>query len=77
MFEIELIIFVKMDLPSNILYAVKPKEITKSLKIYKKMVDMKFISTLVYYFGLVNGISTFVGYLKPKLFSMKNSNGTI
>ena len=31
-------------------------------------------------FGLVslfNGISTFLGYLMPKLFSKKNSNGTI
>ena len=31
-------------------------------------------------FGLVslfNGISTFVGYLMPKLFSLKNSSGTI
>ena len=31
-------------------------------------------------FGLVslfNGISTFVGYLMPKLFSEKNSSGTI
>ena len=31
-------------------------------------------------FGLVslfNGISTFVGYLMPKLFSQKNSSGTI
>ena len=31
-------------------------------------------------FGLVslfNGLSTFVGYLMPKLFSAKNSSGTI
>ena len=31
-------------------------------------------------FGLVslfNGISTFIGYLMPKLFSKKNSSGTI
>ena len=36
--------------------------------------------TLVDCFGLVslfNGISTFVGYLMPKLFSLKNSSGTI
>ena len=25
----------------------------------------------------LNGISTFVGYLMPKLFSLKNNNGTI
>ena len=35
-----------------------------------------------WYIGLVwflcfNGISTFVGYLMPKLFSSKNSSGTI
>ena len=32
------------------------------------------------WFGLVslfNGISTFVGYLMPTLFSLKNSSGTI
>ena len=32
------------------------------------------------WFGLVslfNGISTFVGYLMPKLFPKKNSSGTI
>ena len=39
-------------------------------------------SSLTYqnFFGLVslfNGISTFVGYLMPKLFSEKNSSGTI
>ena len=27
--------------------------------------------------SLFNGISTFVGYLMPKLFSEKNSSGTI
>ena len=27
--------------------------------------------------SLFNGISTFVGYLMPKLFSLKNSSGTI
>ena len=35
---------------------------------------------LLDWFGLVslfNGISTFVGYLMPKLFSLKNSSGTI
>ena len=37
-------------------------------------------TTLVVLFGLVslfNGISTFVGYLMPNLFSEKNSSGTI
>ena len=35
---------------------------------------------LAWWFGLVslfNGISTFVGYLMPKVFSYKNSRGTI
>ena len=32
------------------------------------------VSVSVYLF---NGISTFIGYLMPKLFSEKNSSGTI
>ena len=41
---------------------------------------MKLIEYKRDWFGLVsffNGISTFVGYLMTKLFSLKNSSGTI
>ena len=39
-----------------------------------------FLIQRIYIYGLVslfNGISTFVGNLMPKLFSLKNSSGTI
>ena len=39
-----------------------------------------WVFVCVVWFGLVslfNGISTFVGYLMPKLFFQKNSSGTI
>ena len=44
----------------------------------KNMLAMRWIE--IFNLGLVslfNGISTFVGYLMPKLFSSKNSSGTI
>ena len=43
-------------------------------------VKMKMNQDDVDWFGLIslfNGISTFVGYLMSKLFSKKNSSGTI
>ena len=42
--------------------------------------DMHAHELSCFWFGLVsliNGISTFIGYLMPKLFSLKNSCGTI
>ena len=36
-----------------------------------------FVFLLTCLVSLFNGISTFIGYLTPKLFSWKNSSGTI
>ena len=56
-------------------------------KIYPRRVDMPLKSIIIKIkryvsseYGLVslfNGIPTFVGYLMPKLFSLKNSSGAI
>ena len=50
------------------------------MEIYFSWYSILETSIGCFFFGLVslfNGISTFVGYLMPKLFSEKNSSGTI